>query len=70
LLDAVNRSHPLLDGNKRLSILLVMLLYRLNGFDLAVDPVEGDAFIRRVASAPHLELDEIEAWLSGRAVPL
>jgi death-on-curing protein len=70
LLDAVNRSHPLLDGNTRLSILLVMLLYRLNGFDLVIDAVEGDAFIRRVAGAPHLELDEIASCLGERTGPL
>lgn len=42
LLDAINHSHPLLDGNTRLSILLVMLLYRLNGLSLVVGPEEGD----------------------------
>lgn len=69
LLDAINRSHPLLDGNKRLSILLVMLLYRLNGLDLRVDPVEGDAFIREVAGDVHPPMDRIASWLEDRAVP-
>lgn len=66
LLDGINRSHPLLDGNKRLSILLVMLLYQLNGWRLQVDPAEGDRFIRDVAGDRRLELDEIAAWLADR----
>ncbi|VTR78240.1 type II toxin-antitoxin system death-on-curing family toxin [Cellulomonas hominis] len=68
LLDAINRSHPLLDGNKRLSVLLVMLLYRVNGFDLVIDPVEGDDFIRVVAGDVHPEMDRIVDWLEDRAV--
>lgn len=68
LLDAVNRSHPLVDGNKRLSIVLVMLLYRLNGLHLAIDPGEGDEFIREVAGDVHPELDKIAAWLADRTV--
>ena len=66
LLDAINRSHPLLDGNKRLSILLVMLLYRLNGFGLHIDPTEGDEFIRQVAGDGRPDLDKIAAWLADR----
>ena len=69
LLDGINRSHPLLDGNKRLSILLVMLLYDLNGFGVRLDPVEGDRFIRDVAGDGRLELDEIAGWLADRCHP-
>ena len=68
LLDAINRSHPLLDGNERLSVLLVALLYRLDGFDLVIDPAEGDAFMREVAGDVHPEMDKIAAWLEDRAV--
>ncbi len=41
LLDAVNRSHPLVDGNKRLPVVLVMLLYRINGLDLVIGLKKG-----------------------------
>lgn len=68
LLDAINRSHPLIDGNKRLSVLLVMLLYRLNGYDLVIDAAEGDEFIREVAGDVHLEMGTIAAWLEERTV--
>ncbi|GEA80445.1 type II toxin-antitoxin system death-on-curing family toxin [Cellulomonas uda] len=69
LLEAINRSHPLVDGNKRLSILLVLLLYRLNGFDLAIDPEDGDAFVREVGGDVHPELATITSWLEARATP-
>lgn len=68
LMDAINRSHPLLDGNERLSILLVMLLYRLDGLDLVIDADEGDEFIREVGGDAHPEMDTIAAWLEDRAV--
>jgi death-on-curing protein len=64
LLDAVNRSHPLHDGNKRLSILLVMLLYTLNGHLLVIDPDKGDKYIRTVGG-DHLELHEVAKWLES-----
>lgn len=66
LLDGINRSRPLLDGNKRLSILLAMLLYELNGFSLRIDPADGDDFIRQVAGDGRPELDKIAAWLADR----
>lgn len=68
LLDAINRSHPLVDGNKRLSVLLVMLLCRLNGYDLVIDAAEGDEFIREVAGDVHPEMGAIAAWLEERTV--
>lgn len=68
LLDAINRSHPLIDGNKRLSVLLVLLLYRLNGLDLVIDPDEGDVFIREVAGDVHPEMQTIVAWLEDHTV--
>ncbi|GEL94868.1 type II toxin-antitoxin system death-on-curing family toxin [Cellulomonas composti] len=70
LLDAVNRSHPLVDGNKRLPVVLVMLLYRINGLDLVIGPEEGDDFIRELAGDVHPELVKIASWLEDRAFPL
>ena len=70
LLDAINRSHPLLDGNKRLSWTLVDAFYDMNGYRLTVDPVEGDTFVRSVGSEEHLALEDIAAWLEAHAQPL
>jgi death-on-curing protein len=66
LMDAVNRSHPLFDGNKRLSFLLVWRLYDLNGYRLhPTDVVEADVFIRSVGG-DHVPLEEIAKWLEDR----
>jgi death on curing protein len=70
LLDAISRSHPLIDGNKRLSVVLVMLLYRINGLALVIDADEGDEFIREVAGDVHPEMVKIAAWLEDRTVDL
>ena len=69
LLDALSRSHPLLDGNKRLSWTMVDLFYDLTGFRLTVDPVEGDAFVRTVGG-DHLALGDIAAWLEAHSTPI
>ena len=69
LLDAISGSHPLLDGNKRLSWTMVDLLYDLNGLRLTVDPAEGDAFIRAVGG-DHLDLGDIATWLEAHSKPV
>lgn len=68
LLDAVNRSHPLVDGNKRLSWVLTALFYQRNGFDLIATADEGEPFVLQVASG-HAELAAIAEWLREHAVP-
>jgi len=67
LLDAINRSPPLVDGNKRLSWTMVDLFYDLNGFRLAVDPDQGDVFIRSVGGDDHLPLEDVAHWLEERS---
>lgn len=69
LLDAVNRAHPLDDGNKRLSWLTTVLFYARNGHDLYADADEGEEFILRTAGE-HLEITEIAAWLADHATAL
>jgi death-on-curing protein len=70
LLDAINRSQPLIDGNRRLSVVLVLLLYRINGLAVVIDADEGDEFIREVAGDAHPEMDKLAAWLEDRTVEL
>lgn len=68
LLDAINRSHPLIDGNKRLSFLLMVRLYDLNGYDFLEDPAANDTFIRHQFGADHLPLEAIASWLAHRVI--
>lgn len=69
LCDAVNRAHPLIDGNKRLSWLLTVLFYRRNGFDLFTTPDDGEAFVLSVA-AGHQDLSDIASWLEAHRAPV
>ena len=69
LLESIVRNHPLVDGNKRLSWVAVVVFYGLNGlalrapedpaYDLVVGVVEG-----RVTYA------EVAPQLAGWATPL
>jgi death-on-curing protein len=63
LLDAINRAHALLDGNKRTAWTFTDTFYRINGYQIVADIDDAEAFALKVA-ADHLPLDEITAWLS------
>jgi death-on-curing protein len=67
LMDTVNRLHPLVDGNKRLSWILVARTYQLAGLHLEAGDDEAEAFVLAV-EGPHLPVEEIAAWLAGHAV--
>lgn len=68
LLDAINRSRPLLDGNKRLSWTMVDTFYSLNGLRLTVDPDEGDEIVRAVGGE-HIDLEKLATWLEEHSSP-
>lgn len=68
LMDSANRQHPLLDGNKRLSWLLVTIFYAMNGYEIYADVEEAERFVLDVAGA-HLEIEDIAAWLADRTTP-
>ncbi len=63
LCESINRSHPLLDGNKRLSWIATKVFYRLNGYRLVAADVDGaERMILRVA-AGDAEFTELAGWL-------
>lgn len=65
-LDSVNRNHPLADGNKRLSWIVVAATYQVNGYPDPRGTIdEHEAFVFRVATE-HPELDRMAerlAWI-------
>jgi death-on-curing protein len=63
LIEGINRNHPLVDGNKRLSWVCAVNFADLNGWDLVADQVEIYRTISAVA-AGELRLDVIEHWVS------
>jgi len=62
LIDSINRNHPLVDGNKRLSWLCAVVFMRLNGFDIAADPDDAEQLIVAVAVG-RAELPAISTWI-------
>ena len=60
---AINRDHPLSDGNKRLSWLVAKGFLALNGHDLSADTVqEGNTFVRAVADGQR-DLVDVVDWI-------
>ena len=61
-------SHPLRDGNKRISFLAAVIFLGLNGFDVAAPE---DEVVERMVALAAGELDEeaVADWLRGRVRP-
>ncbi len=65
MLHSLVSNHALVDGSKRVGLLLTYVFLRLNGLDLLVDQDEAVDLISDVASGLD-DLDEIEARLRVR----
>jgi death-on-curing protein len=68
LMDSANRLHPLHDGNKRLSLILVHVFYAMNGRRLVGGQIEMADFVLTVADT-HLALDTMADWLGAHTQP-
>jgi death-on-curing protein len=66
LLHSLVSNHALVDGNKRIGLLLTYVFLRLNGLDLLLDQDDAVDLIADVASGLD-DLDEIEARLRVRS---
>lgn len=62
LLESINRSHPLVDGNKRLSWTCAVIFAWRNNLDLVADPKDIDATIRKVA-AGEMPIEQLATWI-------
>jgi len=63
IVESINRTHPLVDGNRRLSWTCAVIFAWRNGWDLAADQTEIDATIRNVA-AEKMPLEQLTAWVT------
>jgi death-on-curing protein len=63
LIEGINRNHPLVDGNKRLSWVCAVNFADLNGWDLVADQVDIYRTISDVA-AGELSLEGLKNWVS------
>jgi death-on-curing protein len=68
LLDAVVRTHALVDGNKRLGWASAVVFYDLNGFDLAAPSADDAVELVVAVAAGHLELEKLSERLAAWAV--
>jgi death-on-curing protein len=68
LIEAINRSHPLVDGNKRLSWVCAVLFARLNGQMLSANQEEINTTVRQVAESK-LDLDGLTNWVQDHLLP-
>jgi len=58
------RDHPFADGNKRAAFLAAGLFLELNGFRLAVTPVDATRTVLALA-AGEMKEEEFAAWIRG-----
>ncbi len=64
LLHGINRNHPLVDGNKRLSWVCAIAYARINGFDLYASQDDIYDMVIEVAIGK-TEVPEISEWISA-----
>lgn len=69
ILDGISRSHPLLDGNKRLAWAMTSAFFEVNGYILTATAQEIDDFVRQVAG-DHMPPRDIALWLHDHAEPM
>jgi death-on-curing protein len=62
LLHSITRNHPLVDGNKRLSLAATIAFYGLNGLQLTLSNDAAYELVMAIASG---ELDDVEP-IAGR----
>jgi death-on-curing protein len=68
LFESLVRNHPLLDGNKRLAVVLTWTFLLNNGFRL--EHTEDEAYDFTIAAAAgRLTLEDIRVWFAGRLRP-
>jgi len=63
LVEAINRSHPLVDGNKRLSWVCAVVFALRNGLTLAAPQDEINDVIRSVVESS-MDLPGLDRWIS------
>lgn len=64
LIEGINRAHPLVDGNKRLSWVCAVVFALRNGLTLAAPQKEIDKVIRAVADGS-MDLSALDRWISA-----
>jgi len=61
VIDSISRTHPLLDGNKRLAATAAFVIFTMNGYAYTGQDADADLYV--AVAAEHLSLSEIAARL-------
>ena len=70
LLHSIITNHALVDGNKRLGLVAVLLLYGMNGYDLTATQDERVVLILAIADGGLSEVEKIAEHLAPWVIPL
>jgi len=65
---SLNRNHPFVDGNKRITFTALGITLALNGYDLDVTEREATATMMAV-SAGELSEDQLRDWVARNSIP-
>lgn len=69
LVQSIVGNHPLIDGNKRLGLISLIVFLGFNGFKLDATNDEAYDFIIAIASSQMKQVEEMEAWIREHARP-
>jgi len=69
LMESLADNHPFIDGNKRICFVMTDVLLRLNGYFLAVDPLEAHKLITG-AMEKKFRFPMIRDWIASVVKPL
>ena len=67
VIDSISRTHPLLDGNKRLSVVATFVIFTMNGYSYAGQDKDADFYV--AIAAEHLSLEAIADHLRELWIP-
>ena len=70
LLHSIITNHALVDGNKRLGLVAVLLFYGINGYDLTATQDERVDLILAIADGRLSEVEKIAEHLAPWVIPL
>ena len=70
LLHSLVTSHPLVDGNKRLGALAMLVFLTLNGVRVTATDDDLYELVMAVASGTEREVGKIAGWLADHTAPI
>lgn len=70
LFESLLMNHPFVDGNKRVAFFATDVFLRLNGWKLAVDPGDANAFLRGLLERGECDFDRLAPWIRGAMAAL